>query len=142
MTKELKDIDILEILPQRRPFIMVDHLIYSDGKVAVTDFEVKVDCLFCEDGRLQASGLLENIAQTCAARIGYQTLLRNGKVMIGVIGAVRNMQISDLPWVGEQLITRIEILEEVFQMTLINAVIKVGENVVAECQMKIALTNM
>jgi predicted hotdog family 3-hydroxylacyl-ACP dehydratase len=69
--KELRQINVLELLPQRPPFIMIDCLAHFNEKVTETEFEVRGDNLFYEDGQLSASALTENIAQTCAARLGY-----------------------------------------------------------------------
>ena len=68
---DLEQIDIHELLPQREPFVMVDKLVYFDEKTTTTSFLVREDNLFVENGRLNACALAENIAQTCAARLGY-----------------------------------------------------------------------
>lgn len=67
---DLEQIDIHELLPQREPFVMVDKLVYFDEKTTTTSFLVREDNLFVENGRLNACALAENIAQTCAARLG------------------------------------------------------------------------
>lgn len=136
----LRDIDILTLLPQRPPFVLVDKLISCDEKDAVTSFEVRGDCLLCDDGRLQAHGLMENMAQSCAARIGYLSLQKNGTVGIGVIGSVSDFKVLSLPEVGMSLKTRIVIDEEVFNFTLVTATITNDRNeTVATARMKIAL---
>ena len=43
---------------------------------------------------------------------------------------------------GEKLQTKIEVLEEVMQMTLVRASIKVSEEVIVTADMKIALTDI
>ena len=120
----LRKIDIRSLLPQRDPFVAVDSL-------------------FTEDGRLTAAGLMENIAQTCAARIGFRTLYVMGldKVDIGVIGALRNMEIHALPPVGQTLTTRVTVREEAFGITLVEASVESEGQLLAEGEMKIALKN-
>ena len=83
---------------------------------------------------------MENIAQTCAARIGYvnKYILRKG-IQVGLIGAVRNMEIRRLPRVGEIITTRVEVKEEIFGMTLAEAVVESGGDVLAATEMKIAV---
>ena len=72
MTKtQLETIDVQTLLPQRPPFIMIDRLIHFDEVVTTTQLEVRSDNLFIEDGVLNNCVLVENIAQTCAARMGY-----------------------------------------------------------------------
>lgn len=82
---------------------------------------------------------MENIAQTCAARIGYVNLSKNEAVKIGVIGSVSNYEVFRLPKVGEVIITSVEVIEELLQITLVNAVVKCGDETLAQATMKIAL---
>ena len=140
--REINDIPLNELIPQRPPFVMIDRLLSSDEVYSVTEFEVRKDNIFVENERLTASGLIENIAQTCAARIGYINLKNGGTVKIGVIGAINNLNIKRTPKVGEKLTTTIKLLEEVFQMTLVEAVVKIGEEELVTANMKIALTDI
>lgn len=140
--RAIKDIALKELIPQRPPFVMIDRLVSSDAVYSVTELEVRPDSVFVADGRLAAAGLVENIAQTCAARIGYINLNSGETVKIGVIGSISNLNVNRTPRVGEQLVTTIQLLEEVFQVTLVEAVVKSGEEELARCNMKIALTDM
>lgn len=139
----LRKIDIRSLLPQRNPFVAVDSLVHYDDREVVTETLVKADSLFTEDGRLTAEGLMENIAQSCAARIGFHTLYVLGldKVDIGVIGALRNMEIHALPPVGRTLTTRVTVREEAFGITLVEATVRSEGQLMAEGEMKIALKN-
>lgn len=131
-----------DILPQRRPFVMIDGVKHCDEKSAETFFEIKKDNVFC-DGRgfFSEAGMVENIAQTCAARVGYLTLKKGEEVKIGVIGAVSDMTIKAKPKAGETIRTTIWLEEEVFNLTLVRAEIRLGEKVIATGKMKIALTD-
>ena len=140
--KALEDITLKELIPQRPPFVMIDKVLSCDMTFTVTQLEIHPDNIFCEDNRLSAEGLMENIAQTCAARMGYINLNRGEAVKIGVIGAVNNLEIFRTPEVGERIVTTIEVLEELFQITLVNAVVKCGTETLAQANMKIALMNM
>ena len=139
--RAIEDITLNELLPQRPPFVMIDRLLSSDEVYSVTELLVREDNLFVENERLTASGLIENIAQTCAARIGYINLSKGGTVKIGVIGSISNLTIERTPKVGEKLTTTIKLLEEVFNMTLVEAVIKSGDEEIVHANMKIALTD-
>ncbi len=134
-------IDVLTLLPQRPPFVMIDRLMHCDPKTTVTELEVRGDNLFVEEGHLSATGMVENIAQTCAARMGYINLCANKPVKLGVIGAIRNFELTVLPPVGATLTTTIEVQEEVFQMLLVEATVACNGAVQATAQMKIALTD-
>ena len=136
---ELREIDILDLLPQRPPFILVDHLVEFTPEGVTTEFEVRSDGIFTENGRLIATGLIENIAQTCATRIGYINYISHRPVGIGYIGAIRDLTIFRTPHVGELLMTTIRVKEEIFGMTLVDAEVRSGEELLAQSEMKIAL---
>lgn len=140
---ELDHLDVLDLLPQRPPFIMIDRLLHCDETETHVSFRVDEDNIFRDDTHLSEAGIIEHIAQACAARVGYiNKYLHHCAVKLGFIGAIRDMQILRLPHVGETLTTRVEILEEIFQMTLVRADVAVGEERVASCQMKIAITDI
>lgn len=139
---DLEQIDIHELLPQREPFVMVDKFVYFDEKTTTTSFLVREDNLFVENDRLNACALAENIAQTCAARLGYvnKYILKRG-IQIGFIGAVKDMKVIDTPVVGDVLTTTIHVLEQIMGLTLVTAVIRIGDRVVTTAEMKIALAD-
>ena len=140
---QFEDIDILKLLPQRPPFVMIDRLLYCDKVVTKTDFLVREDNIFCDNGQLTESGLVENIAQTCASRVGYINLfILKDTVKLGFIGAIRNMEIHRLPKLNELITTQITVVEEVFQMTLVTAQVTIGEELIASSEMKISITDI
>jgi predicted hotdog family 3-hydroxylacyl-ACP dehydratase len=137
------EINILELLPQQPPFVMVDKLLHFDEIKTVTQLVVRSDNLFFENGRLTASGLIENIAQTCASRIGYiNKFILKQSVKLGYIGAIRNLIIVRTPSEGEVITTEIKLLEEVFKMTLVQANVRVGDETIVTAEMKIALSDI
>jgi len=140
--RAFEDISLKELIPQRPPFVMIDKLLSFDMAVTVTQLEVRTDNVFCKDGKLSAEGLMENIAQTCAARMGYINLNKNEAVKIGVIGAVSNFEVFRTPKVGEVIVTTIEVIEEMFQITMVKAEIRCGEETIAQANMKIALMDI
>lgn len=138
----MEDTDIRELLPQRDPFVMVDRLVHYDPVVTETCFTPAADCIFVSDGCLSAPGVVENMAQTCAARMGWISRQADGPVRIGVIGAVNGFRILRQPRAGELLTTRIEVLQEVFDVTLVHASVMSDGCVLAESDLKIALTDI
>lgn len=136
---EFEQIPLSALLPQQPPFVMIDALTEVGERSTATRLTVRPDNIFVEHGRLSAYGVLENIAQTCAARIGYANYVRHLDVGIGYIGAVRDCRFNRLPREGEQLVTRIEVQEEIMGLTLVDATVTVGGEVLAATQMKIAL---
>ena len=135
-----EEINILELLPQREPFIAVGSLLHFDMETTITLTKITAESLFVSNGELSSSGVIENIAQTCATRIGYinKYILKKG-IQIGFIGAIRKLEIYRLPKVGETIKTTINVVEEVFGMTLVSATIFVGEELIADTEMKIAV---
>lgn len=129
----------MDLIPQRPPFVMVDRVVEFDWTRTTTSFLVRDDCLFVEDGMLISDGVVENVAQTCAARMGCISFIKGERVKLGFIGAVRNMSFSRQPVVGETLITSITVREEVFGMTMVDAEVRSGDEVIAKTEMKIAL---
>lgn len=134
-----QEYDILTLLPQRPPMVMVDRLLHCDTVVTVTELTVRKDNIMVDDGRMSACGLIENIAQTCAARMGYINLSKGEEVRVGVIGALRDMEIHSLPPVGSRIETRIEVSDEVFGMTLAHAESRSGDTLLCSGTIKIAL---
>lgn len=139
MSISLPDTNVLNYIPQRLPIVMIDTLLRAEGAVTETSFTVEENTLFVKNGVFQEPGLIENIAQTAAAGVGYTCALSNTPVPVGFIGAIKNLTIEYLPQAGETLITRVEILEEIFDMTLIKGESFVGSKRVAACEMKIVL---
>lgn len=128
------------ILPQRAPFTFVDRLERYDDRETVTSFTVPQEHLLVEDGHLTASGILENMAQSSAARIGYLCkYILHVPVRIGYIGAIRKFRVYRLPAVGETLTTTVILREDVFGISLTDVVVRVGEEIMAEAALKTAL---
>jgi 3-hydroxymyristoyl/3-hydroxydecanoyl-(acyl carrier protein) dehydratase len=46
----IKDYDILDLLPHRPPFVMVDRLTEFEGYYAATTTLIREDNIFCRDG--------------------------------------------------------------------------------------------
>jgi predicted hotdog family 3-hydroxylacyl-ACP dehydratase len=136
---DISQLDIYTLLPQQPPFVMVDRLVYNDKVFTKTELLVREDNLFYQEGKLTESGVIENMAQTCAARMGYiRSILNKGDIKMGFIGSISDLHLYQLPKLGDLLETRIEIRSEIFNITLVQAKVCVGKILIAECNMKIA----
>ncbi len=138
----VRSIDIHGVLPQQEPFVMVGSLVHFALDSSTTETLVAEDNLFVEDGCFSAFGMMENIAQTCAARIGFYNkyiLLR--PVEIGYIGAVREFEVFGLAEAGSVITTTVDVEEEIFGMTLARATVRCGEKVLATARIKLAVKN-
>jgi len=129
--------DIQSLIPQRPPFVMVDQLLSFTETTAHGGFRIKADNIFLENGEFKEPGLLENIAQTAAARAGYISKKENKPVATGYIAAVKNLEIYSFPKIGDELITEITIENQIFDVTIISGKISCNQAVLAQCQIKI-----
>lgn len=139
--------DVVRLIPQRQPIVVVHALLEHNDQYSVTEFLVEEEHLFVRDGKLLPSGIMENIAQSSALRSGYQFLndrqAATGEAIappVGFIGGVKNFHIEQLPNVGETLNTRISIMHEVMGMQVVEATVLCSDRTTATCEMKIFLT--
>lgn len=133
----MQETDIQRLIPQRKPFIMVDELLETQADSAISSFEIRAENVLLDGEEFSSAGILENMAQTCAAHIGSQS----SEVRIGYIGAVNNFKTVKKVLVGETLKTRINVLERFFDVSFVRAEVFSGEEMVACADLKIALHN-
>ena len=131
--------DIKDLLPQRAPILMVDELLDVNGEEARTSFTVRSGNFFLDgEGRLEASGLIEHIAQSASAFAGYRARLAGAvEPPVGYIGEVKNFLCHHCPRTGDELHTIIRLGPEVEGVMLLSGETRIGEKIVAETQMKI-----
>ncbi len=128
---------VLDLIPQRSPMVMIHKLVSCDDENTVSNFTVLSDNIFIEDGCIAAAGLVENIAQTAAARVGYICQQQQIPVPLGFIGAVKNLEVSFLPKINSILLTKVKITHQVFDVTVIEGIIYCNDHIAAKCEMKI-----
>jgi len=144
MNINLSEIKVTDLLPQAPPFLFVDKIIDFNYETYAckTSFLIKEECFFTEEGKLTEAGILENIAQTCAAQIGFvNTYILKKEIQIGFIGAVKNLKIDTFAAVDDLLETTIEIVTEFADMKIANCKVCVDNKTIAEGELKIALKN-
>lgn len=139
---DFSEISIKRIIPQRSPFLMVDRVVRCDESDAYLEFLVTQDNVLAEDNALSASGIIENMAQSCAALMGCGCILRGVPITIGYIGEVRNAKINKLPQCGQTIHTHVHVIEEVFNIILADVKIIEGYDVIATAQIKVAKTDI
>lgn len=125
----------LPYIPQRPPFVLVDNILACDEVVVTTDFQIPEGHVLVREGRLTQAGLLENIAQTCAARIGW--LNRDKPVRLGVIGSINNFEYLQLPEVNRTLTTTVIVNSSVFDAIIVHADTRCDGQNIAQCDMKV-----
>jgi 3-hydroxymyristoyl/3-hydroxydecanoyl-(acyl carrier protein) dehydratase len=136
--------NILELIPQRYPMVMIDKLVACDEIKAVSQLTIRGDNLFLDRRGFSTVGMMENIAQTAAARTGYLLLNKPGgqgiKAPVGVIGSIKNFRMYFQPPVGAVITTTVSIEHEVLQAKVIKGRIEMDGALVAESDMQIFLT--
>lgn len=124
------------LIPQRPPFVMVDELSEYSETYLISGFTVKEENIFVQDGIFQASGLVEHQAQSVALHTGYKYYLLGKEAPTGYIGAIKSFEAESLPKAGDRLVTEVTILSEVMGVTLVNAVTRLNNEIIASAQMK------
>jgi predicted hotdog family 3-hydroxylacyl-ACP dehydratase len=133
--------EVANFLPQQAPFIMVDMLLETTENTATSQFIIKSDNILVNDGILQESGLIENIAQTIALKAGYEAVLRNEKPQVGFIVQIKDLEIFSYPNTGVTITTKIEIMMNLQQMLVIRGESFWGVNKLIHCEMRVFLDN-
>ena len=126
-------------IPQKAPFVMVSELVFANDKEAQTRFYIEDNNVLCENGKLDESGLIENIAQTAAAMTGFNAIKNGAEVKKGFIGSVDKLIITKLPQTQEFIDTKVVILNTVMNVHIIKGTITQKDLPIAECEMKIFL---
>jgi len=130
---------IINLIPQKPPFVMVGDAVSTDEKTTVSIFKIEEDNILVENGYLSEAGIIENIAQTLALRGGLQREKSDKEAPIGMIGAIKNLNIISRPPVNSTITTTVEVEMEVMNAHLINGNVVLDGKLIAECEMKIFL---
>jgi len=120
---------------------MVGKLLSVDEEVTHSSFIIKADNVFVKNNQFQEAGLLENIAQTAALGVGYIATMEHKPVNRGYIGTVKDLEIFNLPKVGDEIITETSIENQIFDVTVISGMVWLGEQLIAQCEMKVFAVN-
>jgi predicted hotdog family 3-hydroxylacyl-ACP dehydratase len=125
-----------ELLPQKKPFVMVSFLYDFKETSITTGFEILSSNLFVENDEFNESGLIENMAQSIALHTNYNFSLQNKKAPTGYIGSVKNVKLIELPKVGQIIETNVQVLQEFMGVTLVDASVTCGGKEIISAQLK------
>ena len=132
-------VEITRLIPQREPILMVDRLERVEGDSAGTLFLIRDDNFFLEGKRLAEGGIVEHIAQSASALFGYKALqVGVSEPEVRYIGEVKKFRCYRCPVVGETLSTTIKVEMEVEGITLVRGEVRIGDELIAETQMKLS----
>jgi predicted hotdog family 3-hydroxylacyl-ACP dehydratase len=137
----IKGEDIKRLIPQREPFIMMGEIEASDGTHAVTALTVLKDNYFMlPDDTMAETGLIEHIAQSCSALMGYVALEQENSgenPPVGLIGEVKRFECLRRPKAGEKICTDIEFGFTFGNVSMATGESRVGDEIIAKAQLKI-----
>ncbi len=135
--KKTLDKDFVEkLLPQKFPFVMVDKMYDYTETSLISGFTIQKESIFFQDGNFVESGLIEHIAQSIALHTGYQFFLKNEPAPTGYIGSIKDIEIRQLPKLGDEIQTTVSILQEFAGITLVDVVTRLNNVAIASGQMK------
>jgi len=129
--------DILSLIPQKPPFVMVDALLYSDNNLTKTSFRVSADNVLVINGAFSEAGLMENMAQTAAAGEGSLARIEDRPITVGYIGAVKNLEVFDLPKIDDELVTETKIETRLLDIAIVTGKVWRNDELIAQCEMKV-----
>jgi predicted hotdog family 3-hydroxylacyl-ACP dehydratase len=129
--------DIINYIPQRAPMVMIHNLMEANEQRAVTQLHILAENIFVSDHVLAEPGLVENIAQTAAAQVGYVCMQQNIPVPIGYIAAVKDLKIFNLPAENSTITTTVTVKNQVMDITLVEGEVKLKDEVLCRCEMRI-----
>ncbi len=132
--------DIETVIPQRKPFIMIDNLLATDVTGFKSNFKVEPTNIFMEGDVLMEPALIENIAQTCAAGFGKLQSAENAEPKIGYIGSVNKLFVHSLPTVNSIIETTITVVTQFESVFLVRGENHSNGKKLVECEMKIVLS--
>jgi 3-hydroxyacyl-[acyl-carrier-protein] dehydratase len=129
--------EINELIPQRPPMLMIGSLITCDKIKSVTEFFITDDNIFRKNGFFTEPGMVENIAQTAAAGVGYHAKMSGQSVHLGFIASIKDLNIYFLPVVNSTIYTEICLVNEVMGFSVIQGKIISDTKIAAVCEMRI-----
>lgn len=131
--------EIINYIPHRDPFVMVGNLLEAADNKIVTDFSIEESNILCEKGYFSAAGLIENIAQTCAAGLGFLANEKGEKQNGGFIGSVSKLKMHQKPAYGKTIKTEIEVVARLENIIMIKGANFSDDKLLLECEMKIVV---
>ncbi len=129
--------DVTDLLPQKKPFKMVDTLLFADGNSIKSRFTVQADNVLVDDFKFTEGGMIENMAQSAAAGTGYFFSHQGKAVPVGYIGALKNVSILKQVHVGDTIETELSTLHTIGNASIVLGKIFFQKELIATCELTI-----
>ncbi len=134
--------DIKLLIPQRYPMMMVSTFEATGDESAATTLTISKDNYFLLPGDdMSETGLIEHIAQSASALAGFKALQTadSEAAPVGLIGEVKHFTCHRRARRGETVSTKVEFTFSFGSATLLRGESRVGDELIAEADMKIFL---
>lgn len=145
-------IDIQNYLPHRAPMLMVDLILDIDANFVETEFLIKEDNIFVDNGTFIEAGLIENTAQTCSSIVGKKYFFEEDGTenkdisVLGFISAIKNLKIHSLPKVDEIIITKASLVSKFigddYTLCTMNCQSLLEDKILLECEINLFIQKM
>lgn len=128
---------IVKYLPQRDPFVMVESLWLNNETTTVTSLTITDSNCLIEKDYFTESGLLENMAQTAAVRVGYGFTEKGLDVPVGFITAIKDLKVYAYPKIGDRIYTEAEHVNDVMNFSIVKGRVYVNQQLMAEAEVRV-----
>ncbi len=135
----IKGDEILDLIPQREPFVFVHSYYGEEEEVFYTGYLPESGTLFTENGYFAETGIIEHMAQSAAVIVGHGYKNKGEEIPVGFIGAVSKFELNILPSVGKELYTGTRFLAQYGDISLVECIISSDDVRVASGELKIFL---
>lgn len=131
--------EIIDYLPHRAPLVMVDRLYMCSSKIGIAGLRIEYNNIFVSQNEFQESGLVEHMAQTIALKMAFESSLQNKKTFRGFLVVVRRFNVITLPKVGQEVITRGEVVNIPGVSNVANFKSYISGKLIAESQLRLLM---
>ncbi|CAG4995035.1 hypothetical protein DYBT9275_01528 [Dyadobacter sp. CECT 9275] len=132
--------NILDYIPHRPPFVMLDRLLSATPEKFESEFYVDEDNVLVSKGFFLETGLIENIAQTSAGGFGFLDRSEDSGPRVGFIGAVTKVEVYELPPVGTTISTIVMPTHQLGNIVMVRGSNYLNDRKLLECEMKIVIS--
>jgi 3-hydroxyacyl-[acyl-carrier-protein] dehydratase len=132
--------EIVNALPHKKPFVMVDELISIDDFKTVASLTIIESNIFVKDGLFCEPGLIEHVAQSAGLKPTIEALQRGENVPLGYFASISNFKLFQLPKV-ETVIETTVINETIISNAIkVRAITKSNQGLICEAEMSFYLS--
>ncbi|MDT0690209.1 hypothetical protein RM549_10460 [Salegentibacter sp. F188] len=118
----LDAVRIIQLIPQKPPFVMVDSLYEYSHLTGKMGFVIPDNNILVKNGFFSEPGIIEHMAQSMSLHRGYRGFLAGlKKPETGFIGSIKSVEVHFLPKAGSKLTTYVNIQHEIKNVTMVTA---------------------